>query len=230
MLPTILAHNLLVPLTDLPCVPESAFPEGLILPDSTPGAPWICRVEATVWWHRATPAAAALLDPSLPLGPRFTVGAFVTYLDTPVGPYNEILASPHLLAGAVRRGVLARVHVPFIAVDSVDSVHGGRAHWSLPKTLAVFDGSHATAPTWEVSATAAGRGPRFASYARLGSTQIDGAGLQSSSVTTARAKAQLARVDVETVSDGDLATWLVPGRHRGALLRGRMVVGRATPD
>ena len=63
------------------------------------------------------------------------MGAFVHYLDTPVGPYAEVLASPAVL---LRGGLLAAAHIPFIAVDSEASVRGGRENWALPKTLARF--------------------------------------------------------------------------------------------
>ena len=203
------------------------------LPASTPGPPWDCLVEATVWWHRATPAARALLPQGLPAGPKVTVCAFVTYLDTPVGPYSEILASPHLLAGALRRGVLARVHVPFIAVDSLPSIQGGRSHWSLPKTLATFSGGaldrEVRGDGWRVRALARPAGPWLPSVVRLGSTQVDGTGAVSSSVTRSVSRSRLARVVVETESIGDLARWLLPGTHRGLVLRGRMTVGLASP-
>ncbi len=187
-----------------------------------------------MWWHRATPAARALLPPGLPAGPKVTVCAFVSYLGSPVGPYSEILASPQLLAGAVRRGVLARVHVPFIAVDSLPSVQGGRSHWSLPKTLATFSGGaldrEVRGDGWRVRAAARPAGPWLPSVARLGSTQVDGTGAVSSSVTRSVSRARLARVVVETESTRDLAGWLLPGTHRGLVLRGRMTVGAASPD
>lgn len=224
---TILAHTGVMTLADLPGVPESTLPGDVQLPAATPVPPWVCRVEATVWWHRATPAARQLLPPGLAPGPPWTIGAFVTYLDTPVGAYSEVLASPHLLAGALRRGVLARVHVPFIAVDSLPSVQGGRAHWALPKALARFEGSDAVGDGWRVTARSAPSGPWLPALARLGSTQVDAAGQATDAVTTARARARLARVQVDVSSTGALAGWLLPGQHRGALLRGRLVVGPA---
>ncbi len=235
MCDTSLAHTGLVMLADLPGVPESGLSDSMIgqLPAGTPGPPWDCRIEATVWWHRATLSGQALLPPGLPAGPKVTVGAFITYLDTPVGPYSEVLASPRLLAGAVRRGVLARVHVPFIAVDSLTSIQGGRSHWSLPKTLATFSGGaldrQVRGNGWRVRATARPAGPWLPSVIRLGSTQVDGAGAVSSSVTRSMSRSRLARVVVETESTGDLARWLLPGTHRGLVLRGRMTVGSASP-
>jgi hypothetical protein len=227
---TSLAHTVLVPLTDLPGVPESTLPSDLTLPSTTPGPPWVCQVEATVWWHRATPAAGVLVPSGMPLGLPVTVGAFVTYLDTPVGPYREVLASPHLLAGALHRRVLARVHIPFIAVDSLASVQGGRAHWALPKALARFDGSHAHGDGWEVYAAARLAGPWLPVRARLGSTQVDARGRVSHAVTSTRVQGRLATVEVGCRSEGDLPTWLVPGRHRGLVLRGHVTVGPASSD
>ncbi len=217
-------------LADVPGVPESALPAALAaqLPASTPAPPWDCRVEAVVWWHRTSAAGRALVPRELRAGLPLTVGAFVTYLDTPVGPYSEVLASPQLLARPLVRRVLARVHVPFIAVDSLASVQGGRAHWALPKAMAAFDGTRAVGDGWEVGAQASTRGPWLPAIGRLGSSQVSATGLVTSSVTTSRAKARLATVRVTTTSTGDLASWLLPGEHRGIVLRGRMVVGPAS--
>lgn len=218
-------------LADVPGVPESALPEALVgqLPASTQSPPWDCRVEAVVWWHRASPAARALLPRSLRPGPPLTVAAFVTYLHTPVGPYSEVLASPHLVSGALLRRVLVRVHVPFIAVDSLASIHGGRVHWALPKAMAAFEGTRAVGDGWEVAATATARGPWLPVLGRLSSSQVSATGLVTSSVTTSRARARLAKVRVETSSTGDLASWLLPGDHRGLVLHGRMIVGPSSP-
>ncbi len=73
-----------------------------------------------MWWHRAALGSGALLPTGLRPGPPVAVGAFVRYLDSPVGAYDEVLACPHLLTGG-------RLHIPFIAVDSLPSVVGGRA-------------------------------------------------------------------------------------------------------
>jgi hypothetical protein len=123
-------------LLDLPGVVESTLPEAVLaqLPASTPPPPWDCRVRAVVWVQRGQvplPAGSPWQGRTLPL----VLGAFVEYLDSPVGPYREVFAGP-LLRGRGRPAV----HIPFIAVDSVPSVHGGRAHWGLPKALASFGG------------------------------------------------------------------------------------------
>ena len=62
------------------------------------------------------------------------MAGFVEYLDTPVGPYHEVLAGNLLWTGR-----LSVSQVPFIAVDSLASVAGGRANWALPKTMADFE-------------------------------------------------------------------------------------------
>ena len=216
------------PLAAIPGTPETAVGAALLgsLPDSSPAPPWRCRVEAVVWWHRAAPGARAVLPPALrdQAGLALTVGAFVRYLDSPVGPYDEVLAAPHLL------GPLPRLHVPFIAVDSAGSVHGGRAHWALPKVLASFTRSpvlHADGGTWWVSADARPGGPELPVPARVRATQVDGDGRVTTSTTTGRARLRVARVVVDVDPGSSLAGWLLPGRHRGAVLTGRITVGPA---
>ncbi len=130
------------------------------LPAAPP--PWATRLQGILWFHRATAAALAQLPPALRSRRRLplTIGAFVRYLETPVGPYSEVLASPVVLL----RAGLPTGHVPFIAVDSRASVQSGRANWALPKTRARFGWEHADAVRgagegWELSALAAQRGP-----------------------------------------------------------------------
>ena len=95
-----------------------------------------------------------------------TVGALIRYRETPVGPYHEVLGSPVLLLGPARPAAC----VPFIAVDSLASVHGGRENWQLPKTLARFDWPEqprggfeldAEGRGWSVHATVRPRAARF---------------------------------------------------------------------
>ena len=97
----------------------------------------------------------------------------VTYdgLETPVGPYREVFAGP-LLRGTL----LPVVHIPFIAVDSLPSVHGGRAHWALPKAVASFTGDVGSSITaagegWSVSVDARARGLRLPLRGPLRSAQ-----------------------------------------------------------
>lgn len=196
----------------LPPLPEDVR---VALPTATPAPPWPCRVEAVVWWHRATPAARRDLPPGCRTSLPVTVGAFLRYLDSPVGPYSEVLGAPVLLRG----GGLVHVTVPFIAVDSVPSIAGGRAHWALPKVLAAFTGTAAQGDGWRASATPAPVGPALPVAARFSTTQ-DGL---TTARSTVRGRARLARVEV----DGEgLPPWLLPGRHLGAVLQdARLLVG-----
>jgi len=77
-------------------------------------------VEGVVWADRAWP-----------LG----VGGMLRYRASPVGPYAEVWATPGIRVG--RHG--PELTIPFMAVDSLASLRGGRANWGLPKTLATFN-------------------------------------------------------------------------------------------
>ena len=208
------------PLADLPCLPESRLPAALLeaLPDSTPGPPWDCRVRAVVWVQRAPsplPSSSRYAGRVRPV----SAGAVVDYLESPVGPYREVFAGP-LLRGTL----LPVVHIPFIAVDSLPSVHGGRAHWALPKTVAVFAGdigagrATATGEEWSVSVDARPRGPRLPLRGPLTNEQ-DG----RRAVVSLRGRGRLAWVEV-AATGLVLGGWLGTGRHPGVVAEGRMVV------
>lgn len=205
---------------DLPAVPESRLPGALLarLPTGTPGPPWDCRVRAVVWLQRGRPplpADSAFAGRTWPL----TLGAVVDYLDTPVGPYREVFAGP-LLRGALLPGV----HVPFIAVDSLPSVQGGRAHWGLPKALAEFTGdvgagrATATGAGWSVAVDAVACGPRLPLLGRLHDDQGRGR-----AAIALRGRGRPARVRV-VASGPTLTGWLGAGSHPGVLAEGRMRV------
>lgn len=209
------------PLADLPCLPESRLPESLLadLPVSTPRPPWDCRVRAVIWVQRAPsplPSSSAYAGRVRPVA----MGALVDYLESPVGPYREVFAGP-LLRGTL----LPVVHIPFIAVDSLPSVHGGRAHWALPKTVASFTGdigagqAAAVGDDWSVGVDAVARGPRLPLRGPLSSSQ---AGRRA--VVSLRGRGRLALVDV-TATGLTLGGWLGSGRHPGVVAEGRMVVG-----
>ncbi len=223
-------------LADLNAAPESVLPAALAerLPASTPEAPWHVRVEAVVWWHRAAPAAAAVVPDaladvrSLPL----TVGAMVRYLDSPVGPYSEIIGVPRL----VLQGRMPAATVPFIAVDSLASVAGGRAHWALPKVLASFSwlglqSVQASGQGWSVGVGARLRGPALPFAARFPLLQpfpADVAGeppVLRRSVVRGSGRLRPAQVTVSTTGTS-LPLWLTSGRFAGVVLPlGRAVVG-----
>jgi hypothetical protein len=52
------------------------------------------------------------------------------------GPYSEVYAA--LLVGE-GFGVVTRI--PFIAMESLERLRGGRASWALPKILNTFEGA-----------------------------------------------------------------------------------------
>ena len=215
---------------ELASVPESRLDAAARerIPSASAPAPWSTRLRAIVWMHRAAPEAASLLPPQL-RGRRvlpLTVGAFVQYLDTPVGAYSEVFGSPVVLLRGAR---LPAIHVPFMAVDLPASVHGGRENWALPKTLATFTGSgtslRGSGEGWEVGAEAHVRGPRLPLAAVSRDVQIDAAGRELVIPVSSRGLWRAARVDVST-SGPTLPSWLLAGRHRGLVLeRARMTFG-----
>lgn len=199
-------------------------------PESPP-PPWPAEVKATIWWHRARPAGRALLSGrTIPV----TLVMVIDYLNSPVGPYREVLASPVLQRPGRGMGPMPRMSVPFIAVDSETSVHGGRTHWHLPKVLADFggdvltdasvSGEGASGDGWSVRTQAKGIGPSFPIKGALGFAQPSGEG---SLLATARltGKARLARVQVGA-SGPSLGEWITPGTHFGLqIVSGRMATG-----
>ncbi len=200
----------------------------------SPPAPWPASVRATLWWHRATDDARSLIVTDGPIIP-VTVAMVVDYLESPVGPYREILASPVLSAPGRRLGPLPRLHVPFIAVDSETSVHGGRFHWMLPKVMAEFSGAvdaefTAKGEDWSVRTTTRALPVSLPVVGGLGFAQpIIRAGgpvdfLRAVSVLAGTFRP--ARVGVE-VTGTTLPSWLTAGTHTGiTITNGRMSTRR----
>jgi hypothetical protein len=206
------------------------------MPATPAPAPWPTVLDAVVWFHRAAPGAAARLPAAL-RGRRalpVTVGALIRYAETPVGPYHEVLGSPVLLAG--RRGPEAVV--PFIAVDSLPSVLGGRENWSLPKTLARFEWParprggfelDAEGAGWSVHATVRPRARRLPFAATSRNRQVTPAGKEVTFDSAWRGRARVAWVELETRGP-TLPAWLRSGRHPALVLDGASVlVGAARP-
>lgn len=211
-------------------LPESRLPADLLaqLPASTPPPPWHCRVRAVVWCQRAP----SPLPSSSPYAGRVrgaAIGAVVDYLDSPVGPYREVFVG-QLLRGTL----LPLLHVPFIAVDSLASVHGGRAHWALPKAIATIelaDGvGSAAGDGWRLGVRARARGPRLPVVGPLSTAQTSvTAQTSAGAMTSARALAwlrgrgRLAWVEVAAAGPV-LGGWLGSGRHLGVVAHGDMRV------
>jgi hypothetical protein len=213
-------------ITGVPGVPETELSEELLarLPDNLAPAPWDARCSGLVWNGRGGSAARRALPPAL-RGSRAlaSIGGFVRYEHTPVGRYDEVFG---MVASA--DGVRSWGNVAFMAVDSESSLVGGRANWSMPKTLARFDGSIGRGETisgwsdgpvrWRVEATAVRVGPRLKVRSKQPSRQEFPDGVVRDSPMVASAVIRPAMVRVEVVSDGPLASWLRPGLHLGALI------------
>ena len=226
------------PLQAVAGVPESALADAdaVRLPRESAPAPWDTVLDAVLGLHRAAPGARDRLPGelrerrALPV----TVGALIRYRETPVGPYHEVLASPVLLA----EWPLPAAAVPFIAVDSLPSVHGGRENWQLPKTLARFEWPAATTRGFEIDAEGegwsvhAGVRPRARSLplvTGLRNRQVSPAGEEITFASRWRGPARLATVELET-RGATLPGWLRSGRHPALVLDGaRVHVGEARP-
>jgi hypothetical protein len=206
-------------------VPESVLSEHIAaqLPASAPPAPWSTRLHAVVWWHRATTAAPAAMPVVLRSRRRLplTVAAFVRYEDTPVGGYREILATPGVL---LERPVPAAT-IPFIAVDSLASIVGGRANWALPKTNARFAWREhgldleARGDGWSVAARVRPRGPAFPFAIVAGDRQVGPGGGELVMRIRGRGRARLGQAMVRVVGP-ELPQWLRDGRHPAIVLAG----------
>ncbi len=208
-------------------VPESAVSAALLatLPANDAPAPWTVTCEAVLWFCRGGEAATRALPPALRSEHRglVVVGGVVRYSDTPVGPYDEVFG----LVGS-RSGRHGWGSVCFMSVDSPASLVGGRANWGMPKTLGAFTGEVRSGATvvargadetdWSVSATPRVRGPRLPARSRATTRQELDGGRIGHSRLSASARVRPASVDVEVRSSGDLATWLRPGRHLGAVV------------
>lgn len=204
-------------------VPETTLPADVAaqLPDATPGAPWQVRMSALLWRHRANAESAGVVPAPLAAKAKGVISAgFVRYDETPVGPYSEVMG-----AVAVSGGLLPRVHIPFIAVDSVASVHGGRTHWALPKVLANFtwqgpDDVRADGDGWAMAARVVGTGPRIPMFGRSTNVQVRPDGYVGTSSTGIRGWGRVVTFDVDVAPSASFASWLVSGRHRGVLVTG----------
>lgn len=211
-------------LGEVPGVPETALDPGLLgrLPESAPAAPWDLTMQALVWFGRRAQGGTRVLPAPLRADTRALArgGGLVRYLDTPVGAYAEALG-----AEVIWRGRKAGVHVPFMAVDSPISVVGGRANWSLPKTLARFEGDPvsdramtARGDAWELSARARVLGPPLPYRTDFALLQISPDGSVRRAAGRMRGRARPARVTVEVSGGADLRRCVGEGGFLGALV------------
>jgi Acetoacetate decarboxylase (ADC) len=207
----------------VPGVAESTLDDATVttLPAGAPGAPWECESTGIVWWGRArgvtgTSAAAAVAGAGRPV---VVLGGMISYARTPVGPYHEVFGGLGL-----RSGRSIEVSIPFMAVDSRDSVVGGRQNWSLPKVLARFTGEPgprtamtASGDGWTVRVTARPIGPKLPAPMNGRIVQRWPDGVARSALLAGRGRSRLAVVTVEVSSSGDLGSWLRAGRHLGVI-------------
>ncbi|HWU31670.1 MAG TPA: acetoacetate decarboxylase family protein [Marmoricola sp.] len=212
----------------VPGVPETILPAGLIadLPANLAPAPWNVRGSAVVWWNRANAAAAEALPETLRAThkPVMVIGGFVRYANTPVGTYDEVFGIVASKGPGGPKDIVSTV--AFMAVDSPTSLVGGRTNWSMPKTLASFDG----APDGEMTArsgsdrlwtvTSRARALPFgitrSAKAVIRQAFPDGSVGDTAMESGGRMRPALISVGVE--SDGPLAEWLKPGRRVGMIL------------
>jgi hypothetical protein len=214
------------PVTAASGLPETQLPDSLLaqLPTVVAGAPWRTKCRVVTWLHPVDEAAlTALPEPIRAAGISLVAWALVRYAETPVGPYDEIAAT--LLPGdGSHYG-----HIPFIVVDSLPSIVGGRANWLLPKALAEFDwtddgdavtvSAHLPAsPAWtiRVSIDASGDAVPLEIPNHVQQVSTDGAVRQFDG--TMSGAMQPASVTVDGHADGPLSALLVPGRYDGSVV------------
>lgn len=215
----------------IPAVPESTLPDAVLarLPLDVPSPPWRNTFDGFAWVQRAGAGAADLLPAALRgrMAPRWVLGSLVRYTESPVGPYSELMG-----ALLLRSGRQLGAHVPFMAVDSLASVRGGRVHWAMPKTLAAFDGDlaaggnlRASGDGWRIEVRARPVGPLLRARVRmpLRCAQVRPDGTVARFTTTFTGPVGLAVVDVAVASGASLPAWLPPGRHLGTRWSGAVL-------
>ncbi|MDP8975543.1 MAG: acetoacetate decarboxylase family protein [Actinomycetota bacterium] len=191
---------------------------------TAPGPPWRLRGECTIAWIGAIP------DDSLPVaferlpGPSVLIAA--RYDDSPVGPYVELA-----VARPARRGARFGLCVTTMAVDSSESVAGGRSNWGFPKELSKLrwrtegHGSSLVSDELGVEVKARPHGPEVALVAPLWCLQqrADGPVHVPGRL---RGRFRFARVHA-AANSGDRLQF-IDGHHRGAVVTElRLDVGAA---
>jgi hypothetical protein len=212
------------PLADVPGVSECTLSGATLaqLPAEAPAAPWQdLRLTSILWLARGGRTAGRAAGAANPSRGRAlaVIGGLISYADTPVGPYHEVLGAVGLRAGRAVRNT-----VPFMAVDSPASLVGGHTNWSLPKTLAQFTGEPADGEMsargegWTVRVRARPYGPSMPIPMSGRIVQPWPDGTLCSAGLAGKGRGRSAIVTVEVESDGELPSWLRPGRHVGAVV------------
>jgi hypothetical protein len=212
--------------TDAVGLPETQLSDALLqrLPGTAAPAPWEARCQVVSWLHAVDEAALQAFPAAIrPRTVSFIAWALVQYSATPVGPYNEIAAT--LLSDEPD----GYGHIPFIVVDSLTSIVGGRGNWLLPKSLARFvwheDGRAVTVtpeepatPAWSVSVRYEPLGDAMDTTVpnHLEQVSLDGSVHRFDGEMSGAMFA--ATVDVEGHADGPLSALLVPGRYDGTII------------
>ena len=213
----------------LPGTPETALrPDELAsLPGFAAPAPWRVVARTLFWSARPDATARAAIREVVPAEllegavPIITIGGLLSYQETPVGEYSEVIGIV-----VFRRGRSVFAHVPFIAVDSPASVVGGRTNWALPKTLARFTGRPgepggmvAAGETWRVRAEASpGRVPLPLITPHLPPVvQIGPGGRRFAVRPRGHGTMRPVRVEVSVAGRPSLRDWLPSGRRIGVL-------------
>lgn len=189
------------------------------LPTSAAPAPWEGTAAVVMWLTRAGAPASQALPPKLrsQVSALWVLAGMVRYRDTPVGSYHEVFGNLGFL-----RGMRPRSVVSFMAVDSPASLLGGRSNWSLPKTLATFDGDPAPGRSitavgsdWKVGVKVTALGPAIPMRSTLTLEQQwpDGTVRPCTLRLGGRGRLAFATVDVE--ASASFSNWLRSGRHLG---------------
>lgn len=226
-----MAHDVPVTTFDIANVPgvaETTLPADLIagLPANLAPAPWAVTGSAVVWWNRANASARAALPEALreTHKPVMVIGGFVRYTDTPVGTYDEVFGIVTSKGPGGAKDIVSTV--AFMAVDSPTSLVGGRTNWSMPKTLASFEGSpdaemtgrSTTDQTWTVTSRARALPIGITRSAKAVIRQVFPDGSLGDTAMTSGGRMRPALIAVGVESDGPLAEWLKPGRRIGMIL------------
>jgi Acetoacetate decarboxylase (ADC) len=226
------------PVTAAAGIAETRLPASLLarLPAAVATAPWQTTCTVVTWLHPVGDAAlAAYPDAMRPERIALVAWALVRYDETPVGPYSEIAAT---LIAADGDGY---GHIPFIVVDSLPSIVGGRANWLLPKALASFDwstdgdgvtvrGVERTSPGWSISVRhePTGSPAPVSLHNKVRQADVDGVSRQFDG--TLDGLLQGATVEVRGHADGVLAALIANGTHDGNVMTGcRFDVGPLDP-